>query len=89
MIERVYAHAQVTSAAGMLRLFLVDGSGNKWLYEELPTAAVTPSGTVAGAEVSSVKITPATPLVLPSGWFLKAGMNNAETWTVVGEAGDF
>ncbi len=90
MVERVTGLAQTTTTAGMVRLFTVDPSSNKYLYEELLTTAVTPSGTAVAATVQSSKITPSTPLVIPSGWALKGTINNAsETWNIFAEGGDF
>ncbi len=88
LISAVYGVAQVTTAAGMIRLFLYSGS-TYYLFEELPTAAVTPSGTLPAATVKSAKITPSTPLALPSGWSLQVSTNNAETWSIAAPSGKF
>jgi len=84
-IEYVHFHAGGTTTAGMLRIFLYDGS-NYFLLTEIPTAAVTPSGTVAAAEYEWV---PTRPLCIPTGYTLVTTTNNAETWYVLAQGGDF
>lgn len=88
MISRVHVHATGTTTAGMIRLFLHDGT-NYHLREEIAVSAVTPSGTVAAFSADSAVFTPATPVSIPSGWSLRAATHNAEGFQVAGEAGDF
>lgn len=89
-IERVVVEATGTTTAGMVRLFINDGSNSR-LYYELPIAAVTPSGTTAAANasVSTVSAPSMMPIVLPSGFSLRAATNNAETFNVIAIGGDF
>jgi hypothetical protein len=88
MISRVHVHATGTTTAGMIRLFLHDGAAYH-LREEIPVAAVTPSGVLPAFSADSTVFTPATPVTIPAGWSLRAATHNAEAFQVVGEAGDF
>jgi hypothetical protein len=85
-IELVRVKAQGTTTAGMVRLFLSDGTATR-LLKELPVTATTPSGTVPSFE------TEWTPtggfFTLPSGWSLLAATNNAESFGVQAFGGDF
>lgn len=84
-IDQIEVEAVGTTTAGMVRLFLHDGT-NARLWREVPVSAVTPSGTVSAfyARLSNLS------LILPSGYSLRAATNNAETFNVnVTQAGDF
>jgi hypothetical protein len=85
LIELIHVHAIVTTTAGMVRLFLYDGVNNR-LYAEIPVAAVTPSASVAAFEAEYI---PTKPLVLPTGWKLKAATEKAEAMNVVATGGDY
>jgi hypothetical protein len=84
-IELIRVIAKGTTTAGMIRLFLHDGAAYHF-YDELVVAAVTPSGTVAAFEG---EIVPSKPLVLPSGWSLRASTHNAEAFSVVATGGNY
>src|SRR5688572_19761143 len=50
-IEQIDVKARGTTTAGMVRIFLWDGSGTDGhLYYEFPVAAITPSATVLSFE---------------------------------------
>lgn len=84
-VDDIVIQATGTTTAGMVRLFLHDGT-NARLWAEVPVSAVTPSATVAAFATALVNQA----LVLPSGWSLRASTNNAETFNVlVKRAGDF
>lgn len=89
-IERIIVEATGTTTAGMVRLFINDGSNSR-LYFEIPIPAVTPSGTVAAANASVNTFSTPTimPIVIPSGFSLRASTNNAETFNVIAIGGDF
>ena len=89
-IERVVVEATGTTTAGMVRLFINDGTNSR-LYYELPIPAITPSGTVAAANasVSTVSAPSLMPIVIPTGFSLRASTNNAETFNVIAIGGDF
>lgn len=84
-IDRVVIEATGTTTAGVVRLFLYDGSGYRLFYEQL-VSAVTPSTSIAAAryEVGF------TDLVLPSSsWKLAASTHNAETFAVFAHGADY
>lgn len=84
-VDDIKIQATATTTAGVVRLFLHDGTNARLLQEILVTAA-TPSTTVEAW--SSTLLNQA--IVLPNGWSLRASTNNAETFNVlVIRAGDF
>ena len=89
-IERVVVIAQGTTTAGMVRLFIYDGT-TAWLYAEIPVAAITPSSTVPAfvATLQAFSNPDLMPLTLPTGYSLRAATNNAETFNVIAVGGDF
>lgn len=78
LVELIRVQAIVTTTAGMVRLFLHDGS-NWRLYDELPVNARTPSASVAAFEG---EIIPSKPLVIAPTWKLGAAPHNAESFIV-------
>ena len=89
-IDRVVFHATSTTTAGMVRLFIYDGTNNRFWFETSVTA-ITPSGTVAAWTYTLVSPDPQVPLlVLPStSYVLRAATNNNETFDVIAHGGDF
>lgn len=91
-IDLVVVQAIGTTTAGMVRLFIHDGT-NARLFEEIPVRAVTPSGTIPAfstsigenGEVNTGKY----PILLPSGYSLRASTNNSEAFNVIAFGGDF
>lgn len=84
-IEDVTVTATATTTAGMVRLFLHDGT-NARLLREVPVQAIIPSATVAAFTASLFNLG----IILQSGWSLRASTHNAETFNVcVTRAGDF
>jgi hypothetical protein len=84
-IDDIYITATGTTTAGVVRLFLNDGS-NTYLFEEILVTAITPSTTVSVFQ--AVLLNQA--IVLANGWSLRASTNNAETFNIqVTRAGDF
>jgi hypothetical protein len=84
MVLRVVVKATGTTTAGMIRLFLYNGTNTR-LYDEIPVLAITPTATVETfqAEVEYEDC------ILPNGWELRATTHNAETFNVIAFAGDF
>lgn len=85
-IDSLLVQATGTTTAGMIRLFISDGSATR-LIMELPVVAVTPAATIPAwsATVNFPK-----GLVLQATWTLKAGTHNAETFNIIPTvAGDF
>lgn len=84
-IDDIYIVATGTTTAGVVRLFISDGT-NVRLWQEILVSAITPSTTV---QVWSYTLLNQA-LILESGWALQASTNNAETFNViVTRAGDF
>ena len=84
-VDDIKIQATGTTTAGVVRLFLHDGT-NARLFAEILVTAVTPSTTVEA--FSAVLLNQA--IILPNGWSLRASTNNAETFNViVNRAGDF
>jgi hypothetical protein len=83
-IDDIAIVATGTTTAGVIRLFLHDGT-NARLWKEILVTAITPSTTVT---VWSVELKDLA-LVLKTGWSLRASTNNAETFNIeVTRAGD-
>ena len=85
LIEMVRVQAVGTTTAGMIRLYIHDGS-NARLWAEILVTAITPSGTVEAWEGEYV---PTKPLVLPTGYSLRASTHNAETFNVFALGGNY
>ena len=84
-IDDIYIAAIVTTTAGMIRLYISDGTTTR-MYLEIPVAAVTVSATVAGW--TTVLLNQA--IILPAGYTLKATTEKSEAINiVVTRAGDF
>ncbi len=87
-IERVIIEATGTTTAGMVRLFLYNGS-TYFLFAEVSVSAITPSGTVAAFNAPLSFALPGLELFLPNGWSLRATTQNAESFNVIAFGGDF
>lgn len=84
-IDDISIDATGTVTAGVVRLFINDGT-TSYLWQEILVTATTPSTTVAVWSFTLLNQA----LILPSGWSLRASTNNAETFNViVTRAGDF
>lgn len=84
-IDDIYIAATGTTTAGVVRLFLFDGTNNR-LWQEILVTAVTPSTTI---QVWSYTLLNQA-LILPVNYVLKGSTNNAETFNInVTRAGDF
>jgi hypothetical protein len=84
-VDDIVITATGTTTAGMVRLFVHDGT-NARLWQEVQVNAATPSGTVPAFTATLLNQA----LILPNGWSLRASTNNAETFNVlVDRAGDF
>lgn len=89
-IDMIDLQATATTTAGMIRLFVHNGT-NAFLLGEVPVTAVTPSGTTPAwtAQLNTNTMTQLLPIVLPTGWSLRASTNNAEAFNVIAFGGDF
>lgn len=88
-IDSIDVQATATVTAGMIRLFIHNGT-SAFLFAEVPVSAATPSGT---APAYSAQFTPNTtavlPIVIPTGYSLRASTNNAESFNIIAFGGDF
>lgn len=84
-VDDIIIIATGTTTAGMVRLFLHDGT-NARLWQEVGITAITPSATVQAFTTQLTNIA----LILPNGWSIRASTHNAETFNIiVDRAGDF
>lgn len=84
-IDDILVSATGTTTAGMVRLFLHDGTSAR-LWREVAVTAITPSATVQAFSWSITDLG----LILANGWSLRAATHNAETFNVlVTRGGDF
>lgn len=83
-IQEVAIQATGTTTAGMVRLYLFDGTNNR-LFDEFVVSAITVGASTAAFRTSKSYDN----LTLPSAsWILKASTHNAETFNVVALGAD-
>lgn len=82
-VEDITIKSTGTTTAGMIRLFIHDGSNTR-LWREIQVPAVTPSGTIPAWEIRFPIF-----LFLQSGLSLRASTNNAETFNIIANGGNF
>jgi len=89
-IDAIDIKATGTTTAGAIRLFIHDGT-NARLLTELPVVAITPSATLPSweAQLNTNSMSQVLPIVIPTGYSLRASTNNAETFNVIAMGGDF
>ena len=89
-IDALTLQATGTTTAGMIRLFLHDGS-NARLIGEVPVQAVTPNATTRAWSARLTKdVSDLLPIVLADGASLRASTEKAESFNVIPTmAGDF
>jgi len=84
-IDDIFIVATGTTTAGVVRLFVNDGT-TSWLWQEIIVPAITPSTSVAVFSAALLNQS----LILEDGYSLRASTNNAETFNIlVTRAGDF
>ena len=76
-VAEIVTQATVTTTAGMVRLFLTDGSTTR-MFDEIAISAATVSASAKGNRVSTLY----TNLVIPSGWSIRASTHNGEAINV-------
>lgn len=86
-ITRITIQATGTTTAGMVRLYLYDGSATK-LWKEIAVTAITPSASVA-AFIYVLTLLGEEAVMLKSTHKLRASTHNAESFNVIAEGGDF
>lgn len=84
-IDDIYIVATGTTTAGVVRLFVNDGT-TSWLWQEILVPAITPSTTVQVFSAALLE----QGLILANGFSLRASTQIAETFNIlVTRAGDF
>ena len=84
-IDDIIIQCAAASTAGMVRFWFYDGS-NYTMIREVPTTAITPSGTVAAFTATLSNLA----WCLQTGWKLCISTHNAEAvGVIVTRAGDF
>lgn len=83
-VERITIQATGTTTAGMVRLFVHDGTNTR-LWKEVTIEAVTPSATAPAFRKELTNQS----LLLPEGWLLRASTHNANNFIVLCEGGHF
>jgi hypothetical protein len=89
-IDAINLKATGTTTAGMVRLFLHDGT-NARLLTEVPVIPITPTATLPAFEVQIATNTADNilPLIIPTGYSLRASTHNADTFNIIAIGGDF
>lgn len=87
-IDRVQVCAAGTTTAGVIRIFIYDGS-TYFLHSEHLVPAITPSATVAAYMLTIDYSQAGNGLYLPSGYSLRASTHNAETFKLCAFGGDY
>lgn len=82
-ITRIDICAQGATTAGVVRLFINNGSAS-FLWREILVPALTPSATIAAFMRPILE-----ELELPAGWSLRASTHNAETFNVHAWGADY
>lgn len=83
-VERITICATGTTTAGMIRFYLFGGT-NTDLWLEVPVLAISPSGTTKSFYVQLASLS----FILSSGKSITASTNNAESFRLIAEGGDF
>lgn len=88
-VHRIVLKATGVTTAGLIRLFLHDGTMYH-LFAEIVVEAITPSSTVAAWEKALVEAynPELIPLVLKTGWSLRATCSKTEAFKVTAHGAD-
>lgn len=84
-VDSVRIQAAGTTTAGVVRLFVSDGTNHR-LEREVMVSAATPSATV---QAWSADVVFRDGLTLPNGSSLRASTHNAESFNVIARGGDY
>lgn len=82
-LDRVKVTASGTTTAGVIRIFLYDGT-NTYLYDEILVDAITPS-----VSVKVWKGEMSLGFDIPATWHVKASTHNAELFKMFVHGGDY
>ncbi len=87
-IEHIDITAYGTTTAGVIRLYIHDGS-TAFLWKEVLVTAITPSASIAVWSASVDCSLPSNVLIMPTGYSLRASTHNAENFRVNAIGGDY
>ena len=89
-IDAINIKATGNTIAGMVRLFIHDGSTAR-LITEVPVVAITASNTSPSFEVqlNTNTMTQTLPIILQTGYSLRASTQFANTFNIIAVGGDF
>ena len=89
-IDAINMKAVGTTTAGAIRLFIHDGT-NARLLTEVVVSAITPAATTPSWEVqlNTNIMSQIFPVILPTGYSLRASTEKTETFNVIAVGGDF
>jgi hypothetical protein len=86
-VSRITIQAPGSTTTGMVRLFLSNGT-TAFLWREVPVINVTVTASTPGFSYI-FDLTGEYALILPATYSLRASTNNAETFNVIAEGGDY
>jgi len=91
-IDTINIVATATTTAGMVRLFIHDGTSAR-LYDEVPVFPVTPANSIPAFSVTlginGLISNSRYPISIPTGYSLRASTHNAESFNIHAIGGDF
>lgn len=89
-IDSIMLKAKVTTTAGMVRLFVYTGT-TYYLLAEVPVQANTVAATTPAweAQLTTNTMSNILPIILPTGYSLRASTEKAEAINVLAFGGDF
>jgi hypothetical protein len=80
MCERITITPLATTVASVVRFFKFDGTTNHLLFEvTLPAQTVTAGAAVTSQRLEAVDNPDIFPIIVPSGWTLRATVNDTQT----------
>lgn len=85
-VDAIVVKATGTTTAGMVRLFIDNGSTVR-LWQEVSVTAATPSATVKTFEAELRSVDGTALIALPNAYVIKASTHNAETFNVIALGG--
>ena len=86
-VHRITVKAVGSTTAGMVRLYIYNGTNTR-MWKEVPVTAITPSATLIAFE-SVIELFGELALHLPNTYELRASTHNAETFNILAEGGSY
>lgn len=87
-IDCIYIQAAGTVTAGVVRLYVNDGTNTR-LWKEVMVTATTPSTSVQAWNSTIDLSYPGGGMFIPNGYKLRASTHNSETFNIIAVGGDF